>query len=45
MAERVLAAIRDEQFYILSQDAWRDAAHTRLDDIRAGRNPTFAPPV
>jgi NAD(P)-dependent dehydrogenase (short-subunit alcohol dehydrogenase family) len=45
MAERVLAAIRGEQFYILSQDAWRDAAHTRLDDIRAGRNPTFAPPV
>jgi len=45
MAQRVLEAIRQGQFYILSEDAWRQAAHTRLDDIRAGRNPTFAPPV
>ena len=45
MAQRVLEAIREERFYILSQDGWREAAHTRLDDIRAGRNPTFAPPV
>ena len=45
MAQRVLDAIKSEQFYILSDEAWRDAAHTRLDDIRAGRNPTFAPPV
>lgn len=45
MAQRVLDAIRDEQFYILSDEAWREAAHVRLDDIRAGRNPTFAPPV
>jgi NAD(P)-dependent dehydrogenase (short-subunit alcohol dehydrogenase family) len=45
MAQRVLDAIREERFYILSEDAWRDAANTRLDDLRAGRNPTFAPPV
>jgi NAD(P)-dependent dehydrogenase (short-subunit alcohol dehydrogenase family) len=45
MAQRVLDAIVAERFYILSEDAWRDAAHTRLDDIRLGRNPTFAPPV
>ena len=45
MAQRVLDAIREERFYILSEDTWRDAANTRLDDLRAGRNPTFAPPV
>jgi len=45
MAQRVLHAIEEGRFYILSEDAWRTAAHTRLDDIRLGRNPTFAPPV
>ena len=45
MAQRVFDAIVEERFYILSEDAWREAAHTRLDDIRQGRNPTFAPPV
>lgn len=45
MAQRVLDAIRDEQFYILSDEAWRESANTRLDDVRAGRNPTFAPPI
>jgi hypothetical protein len=45
MAQRVLDAIVAERFYILSEEAWRDSAHIRLDDIRLGRNPTFAPPV
>jgi len=45
MAQRVIDAIVAERFYILSEDAWRTTAHTRLDDIRLGRNPTFAPPV
>lgn len=45
MAERVVRAIREKRFYILSDDVWRKACHTRLDDIREGRNPTFAPPV
>ncbi len=45
MARRVFDAIVEERFYILSEEAWRETAHTRLDDIRAGRNPTFAPPV
>jgi NAD(P)-dependent dehydrogenase (short-subunit alcohol dehydrogenase family) len=45
MAQRVLEAMQERRFYILSEDAWRDAAHTRLDDVRASRNPTFAPPV
>jgi NAD(P)-dependent dehydrogenase (short-subunit alcohol dehydrogenase family) len=45
MAQRVLDAIVDERFYILSEEAWRDSANIRLDDVRLGRNPTFAPPV
>ena len=45
MAQRVFDGIVNERFYLMSEEAWRYAAHTRLDDIRAGRNPTFAPPV
>ena len=45
IADRVLRAIQEERFYILSDGAWRKACNTRLDDIREGRNPTFAPPV
>ncbi|MEM1114380.1 MAG: SDR family NAD(P)-dependent oxidoreductase [Pseudomonadota bacterium] len=45
MAERVLDGIREGRFYLLSNEEWRQAAHVRLDDIREGRNPTFAPPV
>jgi len=44
MADRVVQAIRDERFYILSNDWWREACHTRLDDIRTGRNPTLSLP-
>jgi NAD(P)-dependent dehydrogenase (short-subunit alcohol dehydrogenase family) len=45
LARRTLEAIREERFYILSEEAWRDSANTRLDDIRLARNPTFAPPL
>jgi NAD(P)-dependent dehydrogenase (short-subunit alcohol dehydrogenase family) len=45
IAQRVLQAIRDERFYILSEDAWRRSCETRLEDIRLGRNPTFDVPV
>ena len=45
MAQRVLEAIKQKQFYILSDEQWRVSANTRLDDLRAGRNPTFAPPI
>ena len=45
MARRVLQAIRDEQFYILSDEGWRNAANARLDDIREGRNPILTPPI
>ena len=45
MAQRVLEAIREERFYILSDEAWRESANSRLEDIRLARNPTFAPPI
>lgn len=45
IAQRVVQGIRDEHFYILSEDAWRRSCETRLEDIRLGRNPTFAVPV
>ena len=45
MAQRVFDGIVEGRFYLMSEEAWREAAHTRLEDIRLGRNPTFAPPV
>lgn len=45
MAQRVFDGIVAERFYLLSEEAWRDTANTRLDDIRLARNPTFAPPI
>jgi len=45
MADRVIAAIRSDTFYILSKDGWRETAHQRMDDIRTGQNPVLAPPV
>ena len=45
MADRVFDAIQQDRFYILSEDSWRDACNTRLEDIRLGRNPTFSPPA
>ena len=45
LAQRVLSAIREERFYILSEDAWRHSCETRLEDVRLARNPTFDVPV
>jgi len=45
MAQRVLDGIRAGKFYLMSDDAWWQSACVRLDDIRAGRNPTFSPPI
>ena len=45
MAERVLEGIKEGRFYLLSDEAWWQAANVRLEDIRLGRNPTFAPPI
>lgn len=43
MAERVLAGIREDRFYLLAEEgtSWDQACRTRLDDIRLRRNPTF----
>ena len=42
MADRVVAAIRENRFYILSEEggSWRQACNQRLDDLRLGRNPS-----
>jgi len=45
MADRVVNAIREKQFYILSNDGWMDSARSRIQDILEGRNPTLAPPT
>jgi NAD(P)-dependent dehydrogenase (short-subunit alcohol dehydrogenase family) len=45
MAQRVLDGIIEERFYLFSDEAWRNAANIRLDDVREARNPTFAPPI
>jgi NAD(P)-dependent dehydrogenase (short-subunit alcohol dehydrogenase family) len=45
IAERTLAAIREDRFYVLAPegDPWRTAAHARLDAIRHERNPGMPP--
>jgi NAD(P)-dependent dehydrogenase (short-subunit alcohol dehydrogenase family) len=45
IADRVLAAIREQRFYVLSDDGWRRSSEVRSEDIRLARNPTLAPPV
>jgi len=45
MADRVFDAIQQDRFYILSDEGWRKACNTRLEDIRLGRNPTFSVPM
>ncbi|MGH7787977.1 MAG: SDR family NAD(P)-dependent oxidoreductase [Candidatus Binatia bacterium] len=44
MAGRVVAAILENRFYILSQPGgrWRAACDERLEDIRLARNPTLS---
>jgi len=46
LAERVLQAIKDEQFYVLPprEDPWSAVAEARLDDIRTRRNPVMKAP-
>jgi NAD(P)-dependent dehydrogenase (short-subunit alcohol dehydrogenase family) len=45
IADRVVAAIREDRFYVLpEEDAWLDACRVRLEDIRLRRNPTLAIP-
>ncbi len=45
IAERVLAGIREDRFYILAEDTWRDMCNARLDDILHARNPRLEIPV
>ena len=44
MADRVVGAIRERRFYVLSDDDYRRAAELRCEDIRLARNPTFFAP-
>ena len=44
IADRTLRAIREDRFYVLSDDDWRRIAETRCEDIRLGRNPTLRAP-
>ena len=45
MADRVVRAIREERFYILSQDeTWRGMANLRSEDLIRGRDPSSALP-
>jgi NAD(P)-dependent dehydrogenase (short-subunit alcohol dehydrogenase family) len=45
IADRVLDAIREQRFYVLSDDEWRRSSEVRCEDVRLARNPTLAPPV
>ena len=44
MADRVVDAMRENRFYILSEEggSWRQACEERLEDIRLQRNPTLS---
>ncbi len=45
MADRVVRAIREERFYILSEDeTWRGMANQRSEDLILGRDPRSALP-
>ena len=46
IAARVLAAVREDRFYVLPPEAdpWMESCSRRLDDIRLGRNPSLAIP-
>jgi hypothetical protein len=43
VANRVLAAIREEQFYILTHDEYDQPIRARMEAILARRNPGAAP--
>ncbi len=44
IADRTLRAIRENRFYVLSEDDWRRIAEGRCEDVRLGRNPTLRVP-
>lgn len=45
IAERTLRAIREDRFYVLSEDSWRELANGRCEDVRLARNPTLRVPT
>ncbi len=45
MAERVVMGIRENRFYLLAEDGWRQSCETRLEDIRLARNPSLSIPA
>ncbi len=45
IADRVLDAVRENRFYVLSDDSWRRSCDARLEDVRLARNPVLVPPV
>jgi len=45
IGEQVLAAIREERFYILTHPEYRPFIEQRMKDILNGNNPTFLPPL
>jgi NAD(P)-dependent dehydrogenase (short-subunit alcohol dehydrogenase family) len=44
VGKQVLAAIREERFYILTHPEWTPLIEQRMQDILHGRNPTPRPP-
>jgi NAD(P)-dependent dehydrogenase (short-subunit alcohol dehydrogenase family) len=44
IADRTLRAIREDRFYVLSDDDWRRVAESRCEDLRLARNPTLRVP-
>lgn len=44
MADRVLAGILDNRFYLLGGGDWLAAMEARMDNLRAGKNPGFSTP-
>jgi hypothetical protein len=43
LADRVVRAVREKRFYIVSDDEWRHAVEMRCEDVRSAGNPRFAP--
>ena len=44
VGDLVLAAIRDDRFYILTHPSWNYLIERRTQAILAGENPTMVPP-
>jgi NAD(P)-dependent dehydrogenase (short-subunit alcohol dehydrogenase family) len=44
LADRVVRAVREKRFYVVSDDAWRRAVEMRCEDVRLAQNPRFSPP-